>query len=168
MQSNHHQQYVTFKLHQDLYALVVTQTREILDHVSVTKVPHCSEDLLGVINLRGQVVPIIDMHLKLRLPASEVTQRENCIIITEVDIDGELHIVGIQVDEVREVMELASDMIEPAPRLGTYINTNFIKGMGKVAEQFMVILDLNRLFNEADITGFQDVDQETAGELLEA
>ena len=168
MQSNHNQQYVTFTLNKDLYGLAVTQTREILDKVTVTKVPHSSEDLLGVINLRGQVVPVVDMHTKLRLSASAIENKSSCIIVAEVDIDDEVHIVGIQVDEVREVMELAKDMIEPAPRLGTSINTHFIKGMGKVGEHFMVLLDINRLFAEEEITGFQDVSEETAGELLEA
>jgi purine-binding chemotaxis protein CheW len=171
MQNNHNQQYVTFTLNQDLYGLAVTQAREILDHVSVTKVPHSSEEMLGVINLRGQVVPVIDMHLKLRLPAKEEGNETNYVIVAEVDIDGEVHIVGIQVDEVREVLELANDMIEPAPRLGTHINTRFIKGMGKIDEQFMVLLDINRLFDEAEITEFQavgELDAEASGELLEA
>ncbi len=171
MQNNHNQQYVTFTLNQDLYGLAVTQAREILDHVTVTKVPHASEEMLGVINLRGQVVPVIDLHLKLRLPAKEEENKTNYVIVAEVDIDGEVHIVGIPVDEVREVLELANDMIEPAPRLGTHINTRFIKGMGKIDEQFMVLLDINRLFDEAEITEFQtvsDLDAETSGELLEA
>ena len=171
MQSNHNQQYVTFTLNRDLYGLAVTQAREILDHVSVTKVPHASEEMLGVINLRGQVVPVIDMHIKLRLPPNAEANKNNCIIVAEVDIDDEVHIVGIQVDEVREVLELAKEMIEPAPRLGTHINTQFIMGMGKIDEQFMVLLNINRLFNEAEITEFQavgDLDKETGGELLEA
>lgn len=167
MQSEHNLQYVTFTLNNDLYGLPVTQTREILDHVTVTKVPHATEDLLGVINLRGQVVPVVDMHLKLRLPANQV-ENNNCTIIAEVDIDNEMHIVGIQVDEVREVLELTKDMIEPAPRLGTCINSNFIKGMGKVDEKFMVILDINRLFNEAEITELQVVSEKPVEELLEA
>jgi len=168
MQSNHNQQYVTFTLNKDLYGLGVAQTREILDQVTVTKVPRSSEDLLGVINLRGQVVPVVDMHTKLRLSATAVENKSSCIIVAEVEIDDEVHIVGIQVDEVREVMELSKDMIEPPPRLGTYINTNFIKGMGKVDEQFMVLLDINRLFDETEITEFQAVAEEPAGELLEA
>ena len=168
MQNNHNQQYVTFTLNKDLYGLAVSQTREILDQVTVTKVPHSSEDLLGVINLRGQVVPVVDMHTKLRLSATAVENKSSCIIVAEVEIDDEVHIVGIQVDEVREVMELSKDMIEPPPRLGTYINTNFIKGMGKVDEQFMVLLDINHLFDETEITEFQAVAEEPAGELLEA
>jgi purine-binding chemotaxis protein CheW len=168
MQSNQNTQYVTFTLNKDLYGLAVTQAREILDHVAVTKVPHSSEDLLGVINLRGQVVPVVDMHTKLRLPDNTDKKSSNCVIVAEVDIDDEVHIVGLQVDEVREVLELTQDMIEPAPRLGTYINTNFIKGMGKVGEQFLILLDINRLFDETEITGFQDVAEEPADALLEA
>ncbi len=95
-----------FTLNHDLYGLAVTQTREILDHVTVTKVPQSSADLLGVINLRGQVVPVVDMHLKLRLPAKQA-KNNSCTIVAEVEIDDEVHIVGIQVDEVREVLELA-------------------------------------------------------------
>ena len=168
MQSNHNQQYVTFTLNRDLYGLAVAQAREILDHVAVTKVPHSSEELLGVINLRGQVVPVIDLHCKLRLPPTAEEHRSHCVIIAEVAIDDEMHIVGILVDEVREVLELSKDMIEPAPRLGTYINTNFIKGMGKVDEQFMILLDINRLFDEAEISEFQTVAEEPINELVEA
>lgn len=167
MQSDHTLQYVTFTLNDDLYGLAVTQTREILDHVTVTKVPQSSADLLGVINLRGQVVPVIDMHLKLRLPARQA-ENNSCTIVTEVEIDDEMHVVGILVDEVREVLELTKDMIEPAPRLGSCINTNFIKGMGKVDEKFMVLLDINRLFSEAEITGFESLSEEPAEALLEA
>ncbi len=170
MQNLHSQQYVTFTLHQDLYGLNVTQTREILDQVSVTKVPQSSADLLGVINLRGQVVPVIDMTLKLGLPRKEENRQDSCIIVTEVDIDSELNIVGIQVDEVREVLELANDMIEPAPRLGTYINTRFIKGMGKLDDRFIILLDINRLFDDAELAEFQAVSSPDEGiidELLE-
>lgn len=166
MQSEHNLQYVTFALNNDLYGLAVTQTREILDHVTVTKIPHSSEDLLGVINLRGQVVPVFDMHLKLKLPGNQA-ENNSCTIVAEVDIDDEVHVVGIQVDEVREVMELTKHMIEPAPRLGTHINTNFIKGMGRIDEQFMILLDINRLFSEAEITGFQAVSEKPAEEFLE-
>lgn len=171
MESNLNQQYVTFSLNHDLYGLAVTQTREILDHVVVTKVPHSSADLLGVINLRGQVVPVVDLHLKLRLAANKTENKNNCIIVAEVDIDNELHIVGIQVDEVCEVLELAADMIEPAPRLGTCINTRFIKGMGKLDDQFIILLDINRLFDEAEMVYLQAVgapDKAATAELLEA
>ena len=156
---------------QDLYGLAVSQTREILDKVTVTKVPRSSAELLGVINLRGQVVPVIDLRLKLKLASTGVKSHNSCIIIAEVDIDSDLHIVGIQVDEVREVLELSADMIEPAPRLGSCINTRFIKGMGKIGEHFLVLLDINRLFNETEITELQSLDavcEEPSGELLEA
>lgn len=168
MENNHNQQYVTFTLNQELYGLAVSQTREIIDHVTVTKVPHSSEELLGVFNLRGQVVPVVDLHLKLRLPPKAHAISDSCTIVAEVTIDGSLHIVGIQVDAVCEVLELPVDMIEPAPRLGTSLNTNFIKGMGKVDERFMVLLDINRLFDEAEITGFHAGEDETAEALLEA
>ncbi len=167
MQSEHNLQYVTFTLNNDLYGLAVTQTREILDHVTVTKIPHSPEDLLGVINLRGQVVPVFDMHLKLSLPPNR-EENNRCTIVAEVAIDDEVHVVGIQVDEVREVLELTKDMIEPPPRLGAYINTNFIKGMGRVDEQFMILLNINRLFSETEITGFQAVSEKPVEEVLEA
>ncbi len=152
------QQYVTFSLGDELFGVEVSRTREILSLTPVTKVPQTPGYLLGVINLRGQVVPVVDMRLKLNLEAAEQTE-DTCIIVVEVQVDGEPIIVGAMADAVREVSEIRSDQIEPPPRLGTRLNTEFIKGMGKVDEQFLILLDIDRVFSSDELALVQDVGQ---------
>mgnify|MGYP000618023894 FL=1 len=158
------QQYVTFSLGDELFGVEVTRAREILSLTPVTKVPQTPEYLLGVINLRGQVVPVIDMRLKLNLPVSEETE-DTCIIVVEVQVDGEAIIVGALADAVREVLEIRSDQIEPAPRLGTRLKTEFISGMGKVEEQFLILLNIDRVFSSDELAIVQDAGQVSAAEI---
>lgn len=149
-------QYVTFCLADELFGVEVNRTREILSVVAVTSVPQTPDYMLGVINLRGQVVPVVDMRLKLGLPASEESQ-DTCIIVVEVLVDDEPIVVGALADAVREVLEIRSDAIEPPPRLGTKLKTEFIKGMGKVDEQFLILLDIDKVFNSEEIALVQDM-----------
>jgi purine-binding chemotaxis protein CheW len=160
------QQYVTFSLDEELFGVEVTRAREILSVTPVTKVPQTPEYLLGVINLRGQVVPVIDMRLKLGLPVGEETE-DTCIIVVEVLVDGESIIVGALADAVREVLEIRSDQIEPAPRLGTRLKTEFITGMGKVDEQFLILLNIDRVFSSEELAIVQDAGQIETGEVAE-
>jgi len=143
-------QYLTFKLQEEIYAVDVANIREILDFISITKVPKSPEFMRGVINLRGSVVPVIDMKLKFGLPRTEKTVN-TCIIVMEISVDGETVIIGSLADAVQEVLELEPDQIEPAPRIGTRLNTEFIKGMGKRNDQFLMILDINKLFTFDEI-----------------
>ncbi len=152
------QQYVTFSLGEELFGVEVTRTREILSLTPVTKVPQTPDYLLGVINLRGQVVPVVDMRLKLGLPAGDESE-DTCIIVVDVLVDGETITVGALADAVREVMDISSDQIEPPPRLGTRLNTEFINGMGKVDEQFMILLNIDRIFNSEELMLVHDVGQ---------
>ncbi len=158
------QQYVTFSLGEELFGVEVTRAREILSVTPVTKVPQTPEYLLGVINLRGQVVPVIDMRLKLGLPVTAETE-DTCVIVVEVQIDGESIIVGALADAVREVLEIRSDQIEPAPRLGTRLKTEFITGMGKVDEQFLILLNIDRVFSSEELAIVQDAGQIEASEV---
>lgn len=160
-------QYLTFKLQEEIFAVDVANIREILDFTSVTKVPKTPEFMRGVINLRGSVVPVVDMNLKFGMPKTEKTVN-TCIIVMEMDLDGETIVLGSLADAVQEVLELEPDQIEPAPKIGTKLNTEFIKGMGKHDEQFIMILEINKIFNFDEIQnlhGEPDPAQET---LLEA
>ena len=154
------QQYVTFCLAEELFGVEVSRSREILSVISVTSVPQTPDYMLGVINLRGQVVPVIDMRLKLGLAAADETQ-DTCIIVVEVLVDGEPIVVGALADAVREVLEIKSDAIEPPPRLGTRLNTEFIKGMGKVDEEFLILLDIDKIFNSDELALVQEIAEET-------
>ena len=160
------QQYVTFSLGEELFGVEVIRAREILSVTPVTKVPQTPEYLLGVINLRGQVVPVVDMRLKLGLPVCEETE-DTCVIVVEVLVDGESIIVGALADAVREVLEIHSDQIEPAPRLGTRLKTEFITGMGKIDEQFVILLNIDRVFSSDELAIVQDAGQVNAAQIEE-
>lgn len=149
-------EYLTFKLDGDEFAVDVQKSREIVDLKSVTKVPQSPDFMLGVINLRGSVVPVIDMRLKFGMEKAEATQSTS-IVVMDVLVGEETVIVGAVVDSVEEVMELDSSQIEPAPRIGTRLNTEFIKGMGKQNDQFLIILDIDRVFSTDELLLVQDV-----------
>ena len=147
-------QYLTFILDQEIYALDITQVREVLDFTEVTKVPRMPEFMRGVINLRGGVVPVVDLRLKFDMGESERTV-DTCIIIMELDIDGERTFLGALADSVQEVITLESDQIEPPPKIGTRLDTEFIRGMGKKNDDLIIILDINRVFSSSELEKFQ-------------
>ncbi len=143
-------QYLTFRLGQEVFASPVGQVREVLDLLPITKVPQTPDFMCGVINMRGGVVPIIDMHLKFNLPQVEQTV-DTCIIVIEVILEDETIVLGMLADAVDEVVELEPDQIEPPPRLGMQIDTEFIRGMGKKDERFIIILDIDRVFSSEEL-----------------
>jgi purine-binding chemotaxis protein CheW len=144
-------QYLTFKLSDEVFAVDVAKVREILDVTTITKVPQTPDFMRGVINLRGSVVPVIDMRLKFGMSETERTV-DTCIIVLEVALDEETVILGALADSVQEVIDLEPEQIEPAPKVGMQLNTDFIKGMGKHNEQFIIILDIDRSFSTGDLT----------------
>ena len=143
-------QYLTFKLGDEVYALDVATVREVLDFTSVTKIPRTPEFLRGVINLRGNVVPVVDLRLGFGLSRTEQTVN-TCIIVVEVDLEGEPTIIGALADSVEEVIDLEPEQIEPAPRIGTGIKTEFILGMGKRDTHFIMLLDIDKVFSAEDL-----------------
>ncbi|HWR98703.1 MAG TPA: chemotaxis protein CheW [Candidatus Methanoperedens sp.] len=147
-------QYLTFRLCEETFALDITQVREVLDYTAITRVPRMPEFMRGVINLRGSVVPVVDLRLKLGMGATERTVN-TCIIIAEVAIGGECTLLGALADSVQEVIDLGAVQIEPPPRLGTSIQTQFIRGMGKHDESFVIILDVDRVFTNDELTRVQ-------------
>jgi len=147
-------QYLTFKLDDEVFALDISKVREVLDFTAITKVPRTPDFMRGVINLRGSVVPVVDLRLKFGMCKTEQTVN-TCIIITEVGVDGETTVLGALADSVQEVMELGPDQIEPAPKIGTKLNTQFIMGMGKQNERFVIMLDIDKVFSTEEITMVQ-------------
>jgi len=154
-------QYLTFKLDEEVFALDISTVREVLDFTAVTKVPQTPDFMLGVINLRGSVVPVMDMRLKFGMTKTETTVN-TCIIIAEVGIDGEATVLGALADSVQEVMDLDPHEIEPPPRIGTCLKTKFIKGMGKRDNQFVIILDIDKVFSADELDIAQDMGTELA------
>ena len=143
-------QYLTFKLEDELFALDIGKVREVLDFTTITKVPQTPDYMRGVINLRGSVVPVVDLRLKFGMTVAEKTVN-TCVIIVEVNMDGEKVVMGAMADAVQEVLDLEPEQIEPPPRIGTKLKTDFIKGMGKHAEQFIIILDIDRVFTAEEL-----------------
>jgi purine-binding chemotaxis protein CheW len=144
-------QYLTFQLGEEIFAIDVSNVREILEFTTVTKVPQTPEFMRGVINLRGSVVPVLDMRLKFGMSITEKTVN-TCIIVVEVSFEGETTIIGALVDSVQEVFELEPDQIEPAPKIGTQLRTEFIRGMGKRDDQFIIILDADKVFSSEELS----------------
>jgi purine-binding chemotaxis protein CheW len=147
-------QYLTFQVGEEVFGLDVSNVREILEFTTVTKVPRTPDHMRGVINLRGSVVPVIDMRVKFGLSEIEKTV-DTCIVVVEVSYEGETTIIGALVDSVQEVFELEPVQIESAPRIGDQLKTEFIKGMGKKDEGFIIILDTDRIFSSEELTAAQ-------------
>ena len=147
-------QYLTFKLGEEVFALDVAKVREILEESSITKVPQTPDFMRGVINLRGSVVPVIDMRLKFGMSRTEKTVN-TCIIVVEVQLEEETVILGALADSVQEVIEMEPQQIEAAPHIGSRLNTDFIKGMGKVDDRFIMILDIDRVFSSDELMAVQ-------------
>jgi purine-binding chemotaxis protein CheW len=143
-------QYLTFVIGGDEYALGILRVREIIQYDVVTRVPKMPTWIRGVINLRGGVVPVLDLALKLGLPAAAVS-KSTCIVITDVEAEGEVHLVGIVADEVCQVIDLARGDIEPAPAFGTRVRVEYLLGMGKVGRKFVLILDPDRVLTGGEL-----------------
>ena len=143
--------YLTFTLENEIFAVDVQKVREVLDYTSITKVPRTPDFMRGVINLRGSVVPVIDMRLKFGMEQTDDTV-DTCVIVMEVELDGDKTVIGALADSVKEVFELDPAQIEPPPRIGTRLNTEFIRGMGKQDDQFIIILDIDRIFSADELT----------------
>lgn len=148
---NETRQYLSFKLEEEEFALDISKVREVLDFTKITKVPQTPDFMKGVINLRGSVVPVVDLNMKFGKKTTNKTVNTR-IIIGEVCIEGDNTVLGVLADSVNEVMELEPESIEPPPRIGTRLNTDFIKGMGKREEEFVMILDIDKVFSAEELS----------------
>ncbi len=139
-------QYLTFMLGGETYAIGILAIKEIIEQEQMTRVPMMPEFIRGVINVRGAVVPVIDLGVRFGTGSTAMSRR-TCTVILEVENEGEVRDVGILVDAVNEVTDIAAADVEPAPALGTHLRTDFIAGMGKLDEKFVVILDPARVLS---------------------
>lgn len=143
-------QYLTFTLDNEQYAVEVNKVKEVLEYTEVTKVPRTQQFMRGVINLRGSVVPVVDLRLKFDMGETEQTI-DTSIVVMEVQIEEETVTLGALTDSVQEVIGLDDSQIEPAPSIGTKIDNRFIRGIGKLEEHFVIILDIDRIFRDDEI-----------------
>jgi purine-binding chemotaxis protein CheW len=149
-------QYMTFKLGEELFAINVAQVREVLEVLQITKVPTAPAYMRGVVNVRGQAIPVVDLRLRFGLPSipdSVITR----VIVMELNIDGETAIIGGLADSVHEVIELEPDNINPPPRIAMRWRTDFILGMGKRGDDFIIILDVNAVFSSEELISVSDL-----------
>jgi purine-binding chemotaxis protein CheW len=144
-------QYLTFTLDHEIYALDITQVREVLDFSDITKVPQMPDFMRGVINLRGGVVPVLDLRLKFGMTKTEKTI-DTCIIIIDLVIEREPTLLGVLVDSIKEVINMEPGHILPPPKIGSRLNTEFIKGIGKKNDGFVIMVDIDKIFSLEDVT----------------
>ena len=150
-------QYLTFRLGDEVFATDVAKVREVLDFTTITKIPRTPEFMSGVINLRGNVVPVVDLRLCFEMSKTEKPVN-TCIVVMEMLVDGESSVIGALADSVEEVIDLEPDSIQPPPRIGTKIRTDFIKGMGKRDAQLIMILDIDRVFSTEELAAVRAPD----------
>lgn len=143
---SHTGKYLSFFLGDEEYGLKILKVREIIGLMEITSVPQTPEFIKGVINLRGKVIPVIDLRLKFGMESAEYTE-ETCIIV--VDISHAM--MGILVDTVSEVLDITEEQIEPSPSFGSKINTDFILGMGKIKDQVKILLEIDKVLSVEEL-----------------
>ena len=144
------QQYITFMIAGEEYAISLLKVKEIIEYDTVTPVPKTPEWVRGVINLRGSVVPVIDLAVKFRLPAS-VAGRLTCIVITEVACGGEATIMGVMADSVRQVIDLKPEDVEHPPTFGTRVKVDYLLGMARSGKKFCLILNTEKVLSTDEL-----------------
>jgi purine-binding chemotaxis protein CheW len=142
--------YLTFRLAGEIYGLPILKVQEIIRIMKITRVPKAPDFVLGVVNLRGKVIPIINMRRKFGLNVVEDTER-TCIIVVQVNLKGQTITLGAVVDEVSEVMNLSAEQISKTPPMGASVDTEFIVGMGRLEHNVVMLLDLDKVFSTQEL-----------------
>lgn len=155
------QQFLTFLLGKEVFAMDIRTVREIIQYGPLTPVPLMPDFVRGVINLRGAVVPVIDLHARFGRPVAEIGKK-TCIVIFDAVRDGERTELGLLVDAVSEVVDIPAGQIEPPPSFGTVVRRDFIQGMGKLGERFVIILAPDKAFDVDDMARLCETTQASA------
>lgn len=157
MESTTANQFLTFTLNGEQYAIGVAKVREVLEYTKITKLPKTADYMKGIINLRGSGVPVIDMRLKFGMPETPIEKTTSVIVL---EVEGGLGgiVVGVLADAVHEVVEIDAASIEPAPRFGTRLAAEFIRGVGRKDNEFVIILDIDRIFNSEEVTALKSAE----------
>jgi purine-binding chemotaxis protein CheW len=144
------EQLLTFKLDDEVFAIEIARVREVLEYTQLTKVPRTPDFLRGVINLRGNVIPVVDLRRMFCMGSTEASVNA-CVIIVEVEMDGEEMILGVLADSVQEVLELPRAQIEKPPKFGARLKNEFLKGMGRRDDHLLMILSIDEVFSNSDM-----------------
>lgn len=153
--------YLTFKLGEEEFASHVSKVLSIMEMTNITKVPKSPEYMKGVINLRGQVLPVVDTRIKFGMTPTEFT-KNTCIVVMEVEMDDDSIQVGALVDSVQEVLEITDDQIQPPPSIGSKYQSQFIYGMAKINDKFIMLLDMDKVFSAEELSSMQSSTELTA------
>ena len=143
------QQYLTFLLADEEYAISILRVKEIIGYDTVTSVPKTPDWIRGVINLRGNVVPVVDLAVRFGLTARPVT-KTTCIIIVEWQMERQNTMMGVMADAVSQVMDIADEEIQPAPSFGTRVNVDYLRGMAQMGKKFALLLDIDKVLSAED------------------
>jgi len=143
-------QLLTFLIGQEEYAVSIHRTREIIEYPPITQVPGTPAYIRGVLNLRGSVVPVVDLARKFGLPEAPVTNR-TCVVILEVELGDEAAVMGVVADAVSQVIELSPDEIEEPPSFGTQVRVDYLLGMGRSGQRFVLMLDIDKVLSEGEL-----------------
>ena len=149
-------QYLTFGIDGDTFGVSVGKVREVLEYIKPTKLPKTADFLKGLINVRDVGIPVVDLRSKFGLPEKEVTQ-DTAILVIEIEGAGGQVMIGAIADEVYEVIEIEDDHLEPPPRFGIKIDSQFIKNVGKRDDKFIIILDLDKAFSDEEERSLEEV-----------
>lgn len=144
------QQFLTFQVAGEEYGIPILRVREILRYEGATRVPSTPPWVLGVLNLRGSVVPVVDLARKFGLPPSTIGAR-TCVVVVEVDLGAEQTLMGVIADAVSEVLDLSSQDVEPPPAFGTHVRIDYLAGMGRVGRRFVLLLDTDRVLSASEL-----------------
>jgi purine-binding chemotaxis protein CheW len=148
--------YLTFALGPEEYGLEILKVREIIGYMEITAVPQTPYHVKGVINLRGQVIPVIDLRTKFGMETAEITE-QSCIIVVEICQGNRSFSTGIVVDHVQEVLDIDGQDIEEAPQFGSSVDTDFILGMGKIDDAVKILLDIDKVLGGENLSGFDSM-----------
>jgi purine-binding chemotaxis protein CheW len=156
-------QYLTFFVAGEEYAVNILKVKEIIEYDTVTVVPNTAPWIRGVTNLRGNVVPVIDLAVKFGLPASQAS-KFSCIVITEISFDGDMMTLGVMTDSVSQVLDFSKDEIEAPPPFGTRVRIDFLLGMGRMGKKFCLILDIDKVLSADEILAVAESTQASASD----
>lgn len=147
--------YLTFCLEEEHYGLEIMRVQEIVGLLPVTRVPRLPHHIAGVVNLRGRVVPVMDLRLAFGLPDPKMNERTCIVVVHTIKGDGSKVTMGVLVDEVSDVVDLAADRIEDTPEFGTEVDTDFIKGVGRLEERVVLLLDIDLVLSVSDMEAIE-------------
>lgn len=153
--------FLTFELGDEAFALEISKVQEIIGMLPVTRVPKLPDFVRGVINLRGKVIPVIDLRRKFGFDAMEDTER-TCIIVSQINRNDRQVITGILVDEVCEVLDIEADRIDASPDFGTAVDTDFIPGMGRLDDQVVMLLDVDKVLSGGEVVAVEQIGNQSS------